>query len=313
MSTPHTTISLRLEGGLGNQLFQLAAAVHIRDVVGIPVVLDRQFYFQHYANMDPRSLEIGVLPHGFTLIRGRGRSSWVRALPRAFVRRVITRGAPIILFNEAVAAARSTSDPSPEQLALIELADHDPPFFQSATPPMANAATMRTLLETRIPLAFRPETDSPYISVHSRLGDYVNERWSGDLGPTDPSSLLALGRELSERHGGLPIRVFTDSPGLFARICPPSDTNRYELSDAVSPWDALADMARAHALVMSNSTLSWWAAFIATSFREQPADVLMPHPWFVDHRHVDEILPMAGWTMYQRSLLDLSSIEVTWP
>ncbi|CAB4323464.1 unannotated protein [freshwater metagenome] len=290
-------------GGLGNQLFQLAAAFHLRDVLRRQVVLDRQFYSVTHADMDPRDFEIDELPHGFTVIRGRGRSTRLRALPRALQSRITTRGARVVLFNDAVAEARALGFSDPAAKGLIELSENEPPFFQSTFAPLMNAATMRSLLESRIPLAFQPEADSPYIGVHSRLGDYLNDRWRNDLGPTDPAQLLELGRQLSQNHGGLPIRVFTDSPDVFEQLCPESKIGPYEISDAVSSWDALTAMARSHAFVMANSTLSWWAAFIATISRPEPVDVHFPFPWYVNPSHTDELIGIPGWTRYERRLL----------
>ena len=315
MAAAPLPIGLRVMGGLGNQLFQLAVAIHLRDVVGVPVVLDRQFYADDWPDMDNRDLEIEALPHGFTMIRGRSmqRMSRIRNLPRTVQRRLTTRGARSVLFNDAVAEARAVTDPSPKALALIALSENEPPFFQSAGPPLANAEVMRSLLEGRIPLAFQPVVDAPYVAVHSRLGDYLNDRWRAELGPTDPASLLALGRQLSQRHGGLPVRVFTDSPGLFTQLCPNSPTDPYELSDAVTSWDVLTGLARASALVMSNSTLSWWAAFIATWYRTEPVEILMPHPWYAAPSSADDLLPLPGWTRFERALLDDSVVRTPEP
>jgi hypothetical protein len=64
---------------------------------------------------------------------------------------------------------------------------------------------------------------------------------------------------------------------------------------------------------MSNSTLSWWAANIATSFRNEPAEVLVPYPWLLDTGVHDEALPLPGWTRFERSTLsdsvDLSAFN----
>jgi hypothetical protein len=307
VTVQRTVISLRVLGGLGNQLFELAAALHLRDVIGVPVVLDRQFYFEEQPSMDHRELEIDQLPHGFKVIRGRGQSTRLRALPRALHQRVLTRGAPVRLYNEIVAEFRSATDPDETAKAVLELDDQQAPFFQSALAPQTTATQMRRLLETRIPLAFSPETESPYIGVHSRLGDYLNEQWRGTLGAIDPATLLELGRELSRKHDDLPIRVFTDSPEIFRSLCPAATMGPYELSNAISPWDALTEMARSHAFVMSNSTLSWWAAFLATISRESAVDVLMPYPWYPEPGPHDRLLSMPGWARFERSLLPESA------
>jgi hypothetical protein len=206
------------------------------------------------------------------------------------------------------AAVGVNLDPISEFYA--ELAETNPPWFQSASAALSNTATLRSLLEHRIPTAFTRETVAPYIGVHSRLGDFLEKNVNGFIGATDPASLMERGRELSEKHGGLPIRVFTDSPEIFGRLCPESRVGPYELSAAISPWDALTEMARSHAFVMSNSTLSWWAAFIATTYRDEPTDVLMPQPWMSRPGTWDELLPLKEWTRFERSLLS-ESVDIS--
>jgi hypothetical protein len=313
MTNRAPVVSVRIIGGLGNQLFQLAVALHLRDVLGVPVVLDRQFYFEDHPFMDQRDFELAELAHGFPLIRGRGQSTRLRALPRALRSRIITRGAKLELIDDVSrkAAVIGAQDPISEFYAA--LAKTNAPNFQYATAAQSNTAALRSLLEARMPTAFERESDSPYIGVHSRLGDYLGKDWGNPLGATDPATLLELGRQLSQKHGGLPIRVFTDSPKIFKHLCPESRVGPYELSTAISSWDALTEMARSHAFVMSNSTLSWWAAFIATTYRDEPTEVLMPHPWMSHPGTWDELLPIPEWTRFERSLLsdsvDLSEFE----
>ena len=86
----------------------------------------------------------------------------------------------------------------------------------------------------------------------------------------------------------------------------------YEISDAVSSWDALTGMARSHAFVMANSTLSWWAAFITTFYRPAPIEVLVPFPWYQHPQRFDELLPLPEWTRYERSLLPDSAEFTPW-
>lgn len=303
MTDGRTVLAVRVMGGLGNQLFQLAAALHLRDAIGVPVVLDRQFYAQEWDSMDPRHFEFDELPHGFTVIRGRGSASRLRALPRIVHRRLVTRGAPVILVDHAIGAAQAGDRSDPRTRAIAELAEHDPPRFQSAALARMSASSMRPLLEARIPTALLPEQDAPYVGVHCRLGDYLDPQWRSRLGAVDPTSLIALGRTLSRRHGDLPIRVFTDSPEILRHLCPTSAVGPYEISSARSSWDALAEMARSQAFVMSNSTLSWWAGFIATTYRDEDIEVLTPHPWRVTESFSDEFLHMADWTRYERTLL----------
>jgi hypothetical protein len=69
-------------------------------------------------------------------------------------------------------------------------------------------------------------------------------------------------------------------------------------------------MARSHAFVMSNSTLSWWAAFLVTAYRDEPTDVLIPYPWMAQPEPRDDLLLLPEWTRFERSLLS-ESVDIS--
>jgi hypothetical protein len=177
-------------------------------------------------------------------------------------------------------------------------------YLQRAQYPLA----VRDELASRLRRAFARLPDAaapaavPAVAVHMRLGDYA----------TDPLATRMMGlthagyfRDAIPRVravvGDLPIRVFTDSPELCRTTYLDGLPGAIEMSSAEGPWDALREMSACAAIVMSNSTLSWWAAFVATVIERRPIPVVMPQPWFAEPTPADDLLWLPEWRRAPRT------------
>jgi hypothetical protein len=138
------------------------------------------------------------------------------------------------------------------------------------------------------------------IGVHVRLGDYVSDPLAtGMMGLTSPAYYADAVADLRSELGALPVRVFTDSPGLvtdvLAGVPGPLDVAR-----VADSWSALRALSSCAAIVLSNSTFSWWAAFVATELDGRAVPVVMPEPWFAEPSPADELLWVPGWRRRER-------------
>lgn len=279
-------IAVRVLGGLGNQLFQLAAAMHLRDTTGQRVVLDRSWYRSSSSHDTPREFALT----GFTdNIRIVSIPNSLHALARRF-------GPPHYVTE------RQPGDVILGNLVSRTWLLHG--YFQNSIYPISSIDSLRRAFTAAIPDAFENDTARPYIAVHSRLGDYLtNQHTSSAHGVTDPADLLRNAAVLGRRLGGVPLRIFTDSPKAFVEIVGsrlPSDAT---FSEAKDPWRVISEMSRGAAIVMSNSSLSWWAAFTATRLRGSALPVYFPTPWFAQSSIADEILKLDDWTDMPRLII----------
>jgi len=280
------TVIVRLAGGLGNQLFQFAAGCYLRTHKELNVRFDDSWYHDPgRGGATPRAFELGALlaDAGFELHRPR------------FARLKYHRWNPTTLLeNEPSASALDDLAPRIHSLQG---------YFQVARYPLGVQTELaRYLLPVldRIPPI---EGVQNAVGVHVRLGDYATDLTAAAYhGQTGPQYCGAAVRAARSSAPGGAVVVFTDSPELARR-----DGYLDEFDDATNvvhertAWETLADLSNCAAIVMSNSSLSWWAAFTANALRSRDMTVVYPVPWLAKLSAADSSLPLPGWTPMSRA------------
>jgi|688.fasta_scaffold282428_2 hypothetical protein len=123
------------------------------------------------------------------------------------------------------------------------------------------------------------EIAQPFNMMHLRLGDYLQESKFGI--PSEKYYLSSLNELGADANLSINVVLFTDSPEIVEKYLP----NLLNSSTLFSPprnFEALENMivmSSAENFIISNSTYSWWAAFL--SFHSNPK-VYAPAPWFHD-------------------------------
>lgn len=136
------------------------------------------------------------------------------------------------------------------------------------------------------------------IAVHMRLGDYMtNASAARTHGVVDPMYYRRAVETLIA-DGGLPSKVLliSDDPReARARLAGTGLASNVEVSvsTGTSPWDDLAQISSASGVVMSNSSFSWWGAFLAE--RRFGARVVYPNRWYVGGRCDSNPLTLPTW------------------
>ena len=122
------------------------------------------------------------------------------------------------------------------------------------------------------------ESDS--IVVHWRLGDYQQSAVHASLGP---GYFLTIIRHLLDGSASERALVFSDDPGEVGRLSREAGLGTrvwaLDLHSPDEPQLDLALMTHAKTFVMSNSTYSWWAAYLNT----RPGHCVIAPPTFFAH------------------------------
>jgi hypothetical protein len=307
----HLVITISILGGLGNQMFQYAAAKALACRHNVELVLDESS-FRTYA-LRPFLLDRLQIPETDATIGKRSLNEPMRAKNFAVMQwrnradRVLTR-----LGLAQLPKARGVySEPyfhfDPDFFALgdsISLFG----YFQSECYFSDIADKLRHYFQPRDRLGPQAQaianaiahSEMP-VSVHIRRGDYVQSAETARV-----HGLLSVAyytKALDVLKGALasPITVFvfSDDPADAEAVLDfiPRDNLVHVRGDPDRPWEDMALMARCRHHVIANSSFSWWGAWLNTS-----ADkiVIAPREWFTPgelrQRNTCDLYP-GGWIL----------------
>lgn len=279
-------ITVRLIGGLGNQLFGYYAGAALAARTGAPLHLDTS-WTRH-----------GITDHGIEIVTFDLPGRWLRS--DSWRARL---GAPGTIPGRAVAKAVRQFPVLHRPLRIHEApgVGHDPSlleqppgtrlrgYFQSwqtvqyavdaGYPRRPGLTKASTWLEE---ITERANVDRP-IAVHVRRGDYAQVQEFGLLGPSYYEAAIE-----SLRDGGVrgPLWLFSDEPAAAAHALGRFEADRV-IASPDGPATEMLAMSHAAAHVIANSTFSWWGAWM----NEPGTPVIAPDPWFASGPHVDGLLP----------------------
>jgi hypothetical protein len=134
------------------------------------------------------------------------------------------------------------------------------------------------------------------IILHVRLADYKNIKELGILGPQYFQSSLKLA--VKQFPDSL-IWLFTDEEDLALKIVGKDYLSQiriidYDLNDSASNLEA---MRFGHCYVLSNSTFSWWGAYLSYSLSPK---VFCPRNWFRTKQNPISMIPVE-WELVDNS------------
>jgi hypothetical protein len=292
-------IAVQLKGGLGNQMFQYAAARAQALRLGTGFFLDRSFLdMDSGGRWTKREYELdifsGIAPSPADLslrilkfVYGHRYEARLSALPASLF--------PFSVFREKGHHYDSSIHFCGRNTYLdgyFQCEKYFLPFekeirqdFQFASPPEGkNAAVIREIEEQ--PLA---------ISVHVRRGDYVSLAAANDFHGTMETVYYEEGaRRICSKVAGSPkFYLFSDDPQwVREHLRLPGEMMVIDWNQGKQSFEDMRLMSHCHHHIIANSSFSWWGAWLNPSpdkvviapaiwFRgqeDQPGDIL-PESW----------------------------------
>lgn len=265
LTPPACTLVQRLQGGIGNQLFQIAFALKLARASGSAVAFDDSAFARD--------------PYG-------RRSVLQRLLPDAQRCEIATlRGDGVRLLREADFPLPEAGLPA--RYALPAGIDHlvlDGYWQDHRVVDARDLAALRAQLQATVEPAVadwaaRIRGAARPTAVHLRRHDYSHH------GICSTDYVLQSLRWLAARRGPLDLFVFSDEPNFTGHLLRQAGIAH----TLVSSGDDLADlhlMSLCGRHVISNSTYSWWGAMLSGS-----DDVSYPDPWSLVHQPSPQLCP----------------------
>lgn len=287
-------IEVPLMGGLGNQLFQLSAGIDITNSTG------RAVKFSTFMLDLPKVTKNTKWPIGITdlldedelLVRNR-LNSLLKALKNH-----LHLGSGHLFEQSIVDDVLSKVLPSTRYVQG---------YFQNWE--MVERTWPLLLHRLTNSSEFSPLTQGDVeqrIVVHARMGDYrTNPRARAFHGLTHPSYYVNAIHEAVIAGAAPKVLLVSDEPDSAYRnlsLAGLDSQIQLLISEPKSQFQDLDLISKSSHIVMSNSSFSWWGAWIGSKLFG--SEVYIPSPWFASKNIVEPNLYKPKWNNIERVVCD---------
>lgn len=262
-------------GGVGNQLFILAAALNQAKRLDCPLYID----VSKYSGKDPREFGLNSLNLPGEIISSN--SPWAKIGPYNKFR---------IPYTDWPLKSRFFREKNPHKydadINKIKKGTTLVGYFQSVNYFEPISGDIFKLIDSALDAK---QQISSQFALHARRGDYLAlpERRNGGLTSINYFE-KALTRLAAHVPKGTEPLLFSDSPELASNEL--ADIPNLKLFDdsLLNDLQTLVLMSRSAGLIMSNSTFSWWAGWLTNLRGNSP--VVAPTPWLPNDTTADSII-----------------------
>ena len=288
-------IIARLNGGLGNQLFQYATgrAMAIRHQQ--PLIIDhrvflndkfRQFCLPHFKadyvlSSDVPSIEAKLPP---------SRKEWLHFLAWRFThgRRLRFIREKSLVFDPGILKLK----PDVYLYGYWQCEE----YFSDVSSLIRAELTVRTSPSEQNQMLLNEIGDNVSVSVHIRRGDYVTDPKASRVhGLCSLQYYQDAAKHLADKLSESPFfYVFSDDPQwVRENLRLPFETRFVDHNDDASNYEDLRLMSSCRHHIVANSSFSWWGAWLGVNPGKL---VIAPRIWFNDASRSDLSLVPRSWT-----------------
>jgi hypothetical protein len=133
----------------------------------------------------------------------------------------------------------------------------------------------------------------PGISLHARRGDYVHSDYHGLCSLNYYKSAVRILRSI---WGNLPVYIFSDDESFAPKITR-QISNSIIFNKRLTPIDTLIAMSQNSCLVASNSSFSFWAGFLSMKTYGR---IILPEQW-TNFENAEELI-LPEWITIDREM-----------
>ncbi len=252
-------------GGLGNQLFQAAFAIVLREALDADLAL----IAASYKDDDLRSFMLVAFPAlRFTLVP-------------------IDDAVGAMAIHERDCRHIPLSDLIPQLAVILEQSGRlfFSGFWQNESLFSGRQALIRSTLQPEVSEAVRAEVDR--VRREESIGVHVRRHGYGHMGLVKASYYLEAIEQIRREKGDVPVKVFTDDPSFchyMFRAIPNLIVEKK--ADIGNPMRDFCILSACRHHVIANSSFSWWAAWLNES---ETSIIYAPRPWIVTDSLTDPV------------------------
>jgi hypothetical protein len=293
-------IVARLTGGLGNQMFQYAAAAALRERLGGSVKFDlgwfeftgKEAFRLHAFQLDAEiatQRDLSLVDDG----EWHGMRMWIRQRFRSSVHALGLLREPAFIRG---VDEQNTLDPDLRTLRRgsyrLSGTWQRPDLFADIRQKLQREFRLKLPLSARAENWRRRIASEPTIAVHVRRGDAFRGQYANAIQALGPHYYAAAVKVARAKKPDAKFLVFSDEPDWVYENMP--DLNEFQFMDDLSlePHEVLELMKSCGHLIVANSTLSWWAAWLTEA---NESLVISPTRWFRSEAGSWRNLSLSSW------------------
>lgn len=281
------TLRVLLTGGLGNQLFQTAAAYYFKKLTNREIILVRNENSYSKYNHGSR---IEKLISNLRIVEKVEKPNLIRRFDRRIIR------TNQIYANLRKIQVHQELGFNPD-MNIMSRTKEIRGYFQS----YVYAESLRLIYQDSIVNYLRGSqlnmhhndlSNADPVSLHIRRGDYESLRTT--IGMLDFEYYENALEELDTHKKIKEIWVFSDDMSKASMILSKSrflQFMNFQITTCLGEVDSLAAMSLCNRHVIANSTFSWWGAFLTGGKRK----VIAPGKWFRNGDDPHKLIP-KNWT-----------------
>ncbi len=277
-------IKIFVFGGLGNQMFQYAAARALADQLGAEVCIDKSLLNVHSKNTTPRNYELDLFflkQHDQTISSTKKEILFHKIYPK--IRQTIFGKKMASHYNLYDEKDASNFDPnffSLQDNALLL------GYFQSEKYFAPFQKTIRECFVFKKPLSEKNAEiaekikSTNAVSIHIRRGDYVSNQKSADTYAAIPAEYYenAIHR-IREQVENSTLFIFSDDPEEAKIIINCPEAIYINWNKGQDSYIDMQLMSLCKHNIIANSSFSWWGAWLNNNKEKL---VIAPAKWFKD-------------------------------
>jgi hypothetical protein len=287
-------ILIKLQGGLGNQMFQYAFGLAISNKLNTPLYLDLSFFKQNHG-LTPRKYELDLFNNSINIA---GDKLVSRFLHPGFVQKVFKKmgiNNSTIYRENSLRFSDAVFEVKPP--AYFEGFFQSEQYFSVVGQLIRKNFTFKSSLNKKSQIIADELThQANTVSIHIRRGDYVSSTAANHLHGVCSVNYYQNAIALIKDKIKDPVfYFFSDDPEWVAQHLLPVVANAtlVQHNHDADSWQDLALMSKCKHHIIANSSFSWWGAWLNPS---KEKIVIAPATWFstkTDYLDPQDLIPKS--------------------
>ncbi|WP_295799413.1 alpha-1,2-fucosyltransferase [Mucilaginibacter sp.] len=269
---------IKLQGGLGNQMFQYAFGLSVAKKMNAQLYLDLSFYNQNHG-LTPRSYALEVFGGQTKIAERKIVDSFFRP---GLLQRVLKKAGldrHTLYREKTMRFDKSVFDITPP--VYFEGFWQSEQYFNSIENEIRSAFAFKKPLNTQSQkIAGEIAQQQHPVSIHVRRGDYVTSASTNELHGICSIAYYQKAIALIKQKVTNPtFYFFSDDAEWVAKNLIATDDNAVlvQHNEGDDSWQDMALMSKCRHHIIANSSFSWWAAWLNPGSEKM---VIAPANWF---------------------------------